>query len=212
MVSVIIPSYERYDLLLRSIDSVLNQTYRDIEIVVVDDCSKDSRYLNLSNNNIKYHRLEKRLGFPGKVRNHGIINSLGDWVSFLDDDDTWLPTKLERQIQFINSYDFISCDALIDGKSYTRDIYKYFWDTNNPTNTDELDIHILSRHNVIINSTVLVRKKLIESVGLVDEAHRNGEDHVTWMKILNTGKICKYVDEPLINYNTYTHKHYTDNL
>jgi teichuronic acid biosynthesis glycosyltransferase TuaG len=213
MVSVIIPSYERYDLLLNSINSVLNQTYKDIEIIVVDDCSKDLRYLDLSkNNDIKYCRLDKRLGYPGKVRNQGIIKSNGDWISFLDDDDTWLPTKLEKQMEMTKKYNFISCDALIDGKSYTRDVYKFFWDTNNPTNTNELDINIVSRHNVIINSTVMVSKKLLSSVGFVDENHRNGEDHVTWLKILNTGEICRYVDEPLINYNTYTQKHYTDNL
>jgi teichuronic acid biosynthesis glycosyltransferase TuaG len=215
MVSVIIPSYERYDLLLSSINSVLNQTYKDIEIIVIDDCSKDLRYLDLSkNNDIKYFRLDKRLGYPGKVRNQGIFKSNGDWISFLDDDDTWLPTKLEKQIEMTKKYNFISCDALTsDGKSYTRDgVGKVMWDTNNPTNTNELDINIVSRHNVIINSTVMVSKKILSSVGFVDENYRSGEDYITWLKILNTGEICRYIDEPLINYNLYTHKHYNDNL
>lgn len=213
MISVVIPTYERFDLLQSAITSVFNQTYKDIEIIVVDDSSKDHRYSSLVNDNrIKYIRLEQRLGYPGKVRNVGIKNSSGSWVSFLDDDDVWEPNKLERQIIYCDKYKFISCDALIDNRSYTRQIYKEYWDNNNPEDKRELDLTILSRHNVIINSTTLIRKDLIESVGGYDENQRNGEDHVTWIKLLQTGEVCYYVDEPLMRYNIHSHKHYTDQL
>lgn len=213
MISVIIPTYERYDLVLKSIDSVVSQTYPEVEIIVVDDCSKDERYSQLrSDERIKYIRVESRLGYPGKVRNVGAKISSGEWLSFLDDDDMWEPIKLERQMMFSDSYNFICCDALIDNSRYTMEVYKSFWFNNNPTNTFELDYTILSRHNVIINSSILIKKDLFESVGGYDENHRNGEDHVTWMKILQKGELCRYVDEPLVRYNIYTHKHYTDNL
>jgi glycosyltransferase involved in cell wall biosynthesis len=211
MISVIIPTYERYELLLRAIDSVLSQTYKDIEIIVVDDSSKDSRYKSLElDNRIKYVRLENRLGYPGKVRNAGIKNSTGEWLSFLDDDDMWEPTKLEKQMLFSESYNFICCDAFIDNSRYTTEVYRSYWDNSNPTNTFDLDFSILSRHNVIINSSILIKRVLLESVGNYDENQRNGEDHITWLKILRTGAVCRYVDESLVRYNIYTHKHYTD--
>ena len=138
--------------------------------------------------------------------------SQGDWIAFVDDDDTWDSTKLERQMSFSDRYDFICCDAIIDGVSYTKEMYKSFWFNSNPTNTDELNINILSRHNVIINSSVLVKKSLLESVGYVNEQYRMGEDHVTWVKILSTGVVCKYLDESLVYYNSNSQKHYNDNF
>lgn len=213
MVSVIIPTYQRYDLLLKSIDSVMKQTFLDIEIIVVDDFSYDPRYNELNNYaGIKYIRLEKRLGFPGKVRNVGIKSAKGDWVAFLDDDDYWLPEKLQEQSKHFSNFDFICSDALINGRSYSKDMYLDYWNHANPSNKNELDNSIISRHNVIINSTVVVKKDLIDSIGNFNESVRNGEDHLTWLKITENNNICYFVDKPLINYNTNTYKHYTDEL
>jgi glycosyltransferase involved in cell wall biosynthesis len=151
LVSVIIPSYQRYDLLLKAIDSVYKQTYKPIEIIVVNDCSTDNRYNELENDDrIKYISLNQRLGYPGKVRNVGIKESKGNWVSFLDDDDTWIENKLEKQMSFSKDYQFISSDAFIDNIRYNKKIYLDYWNRNNPTNTNILDFNILSRHNLII--------------------------------------------------------------
>jgi glycosyltransferase involved in cell wall biosynthesis len=74
MVSVIIGSYNRYELLLRSIDSVINQTYKDIEIIVVDDCSIDDRYENLkSRKDIRFFKTDKNSGLPAVPRNIGFV-------------------------------------------------------------------------------------------------------------------------------------------
>ena len=109
MISVIIPTYNRYEFVNRAINSVINQTYKDIEIIVVDDCSEDPRYQELSKNkNIKYFRLDKRSGLPACGRNLGIKNSSGEWVAFLDDDDYWVEKKLEKQMEYSNKFDFIS--------------------------------------------------------------------------------------------------------
>ena len=114
MISVIIPTYNRYEFVNRAINSVINQTYKDIEIIVVDDCSEDPRYQELSKNkNIKYFRLDKRSGLPACGRNLGIKNSLGEWVAFLDDDDYWVEKKLEKQMEYSNKFDFISSEAMV---------------------------------------------------------------------------------------------------
>jgi glycosyltransferase involved in cell wall biosynthesis len=115
MVSVIIGSYNRYELLLRSIDSVINQTYKDIEIIVVDDCSIDDRYENLkSRKDIRFFKTDKNSGLPAVPRNIGIDNAKGDWICFLDDDDYFLPNKIEKQMEYSKDYNFLCCDAYCD--------------------------------------------------------------------------------------------------
>lgn len=209
LVSVIIPSYERYDLLLIAIESVLKQTYKPLEIIVVNDNSSDQRYDQLHHNpNIKYIKSENRLKFPGKVRNLGIKNSSGTWLSFLDDDDNWLPEKLEKQMNFSGNYNFICCDAFLDNSRYNKKVYLEYWNRNNPKNTNILDYEILTRHNLIINSTVLVKKDLLYKVNLYDENRAHGEDYTTWLKILSLGEKCLFLDESLMNYNNKTYKHY----
>jgi glycosyltransferase involved in cell wall biosynthesis len=213
LVSVIIPSYQRYDLLIKAIDSVYKQTYKPIEIIVVNDCSTDYRYDDLKNDNrIKYISLNERLGYPGKVRNVGIKESKGNWVSFLDDDDFWVENKLERQMSFSSDYDFISCDAFIDNERYFKKIYLNYWVNINPQNSNLLDYNILSKHNLIMNSTVLLKKDILYDVGLYDETTRNGEDYATWLKITSKNIPCFFLDEPLVNYNDKTYKYYSDKL
>ena len=211
MVSVIIPSFERFDLLLRAIDSVYNQTYKDFEIIVVDDFSSDSRYLSLLNDNrIKYLRLNKRIGKPGAVRNLGIDLSNGEWVAFLDDDDYWHPNKLEEQSKFFENYDFVSCDAVCCGKRYSKEMFIEYWNMANPNNENKIDFNILTRHNILITSSVCVKKEIIKKVNFFDETRRHGEDYLTWLNILKLGTCCYFLDSPLLTYNSETHKHYND--
>ena len=99
LVSVIIPSYNRYDMLLNAIDSVKKQTYPNVEIIVVADVCEDNRYdLLKDDKDITYIQIDKRAGNPCFARNTGIEISKGEYIAFLDDDDMWLPEKLEIQL------------------------------------------------------------------------------------------------------------------
>lgn len=113
LISVIIPTYNRGSLILGAVNSVLNQTYRNIELLVVDDCSTDntSQILeNLKDSRIKYIRLEKNSG-ACTARNKGIEYASGEFIAFNDSDDLWLPEKLERQLAFLkeNNADIVLC-------------------------------------------------------------------------------------------------------
>lgn len=113
LISVIIPTYNRGSLILGAVNSVLNQTYRNIELLVVDDCSTDntSQILeNLKDSRIKYIRLEKNSG-ACTARNKGIEYASGEFIAFNDSDDLWLPEKLERQLDFLkeNNADIVLC-------------------------------------------------------------------------------------------------------
>src|SRR3989338_8677774 len=99
-VSVIIPTHNRPELLKRAVKSVLNQTYKDLEVIVVDDGLEkraDETVNSFNDSRLKYIQHPEEKG-GSAARNTGIKNSSGEFIAFLDDDDEWLPEKLEIQI------------------------------------------------------------------------------------------------------------------
>lgn len=113
LVSVIIPTYNRGRLILNSVTSVLNQTYKNIELIVVDDCSTDNTeeiLKSINDSRIKYVKLEKNSG-ACIARNKGIELSTGKFIAFNDSDDLWITTKLEKQLCFLKNYnaDIVIC-------------------------------------------------------------------------------------------------------
>lgn len=104
LVSVIMPTYNRGFLIKNSIDSVLNQTYSNIEIIVVDDCSTDNTedvVKSINDKRVKYFKLDKNSG-ANFARNYGIDKSIGDFVTFIDSDDIYELNKIELQLEMIN--------------------------------------------------------------------------------------------------------------
>ena len=104
-VSVIIPTFNRADLLPRAVNSVLYQTFTDYEIIIVDDCSSDNTQdvmATLSGPSIRQIRHDRNKGQSAAI-NTGIANARGEYVAFLDDDDEWLPNKLDGQVQILDS-------------------------------------------------------------------------------------------------------------
>lgn len=113
LLSVIIPTYNRGRLILNSVTSVLNQTYKNIELIVVDDCSTDNTeeiLKSINDSRIKYVKLEKNSG-ACIARNKGIELSTGKFIAFNDSDDLWITTKLEKQLCFLKNYnaDIVIC-------------------------------------------------------------------------------------------------------
>lgn len=123
MISVIIPTYNREKELLRSLDSVRNQTFRDIEIIVVDDGSTDateSAVTAIQDERIRYIKHEENRG-GGAARNTGINNARGEYIAFQDSDDVWYPDKLEVEYNCLREHDadivFCKMNKIEDGKS-----------------------------------------------------------------------------------------------
>jgi len=105
-VSVIIPTYNRAHLVGQSIESALNQTHKDLEVLIVDDASTDQTYEAvkpyLERQEVRYLRHEQNKGHQA-ARNTGIKNSSGEYVAFLDSDDTWIPQKIELQLSAMST-------------------------------------------------------------------------------------------------------------
>ena len=106
-VSVILPFYNNPKETIRAINSVKNQHYSNLEILIIDDGSdyrdKDLDSLAINDNNTFVIKNKKNMG-PGYSRNIGITNSKGDYIAFLDSDDEWLPNKLKKQIHFMHAH------------------------------------------------------------------------------------------------------------
>ena len=109
LVSIIVPSYNSEKFIGNTITSIVNQSYKNWELLIIDDCSKDGtvnivKSFASGDSRIKLHINEVNVG-AGKTRNHGIEKSVGRFVAFLDSDDQWLPHKLETQLHFM----LVSC-------------------------------------------------------------------------------------------------------
>ena len=103
-VSVIVPTHNRADYLSAAIESVLEQTFQDFELLVVDDASTDTTAAlvsSFSDSRIKFIRLDMNRG-GSAARNQGILSSRCDYIAFLDDDDAWTPEKLELQVELLD--------------------------------------------------------------------------------------------------------------
>ena len=165
-VSIIIPTYNREQLIARSIKSVLNQTYQDFEIIIVDDASTDNTEEVISNFNdkrIRYIRHEKNKG-AAAARNTGIRAARCDYIAYQDSDDEWLPEKLARQMELLE-----------DASPQVGVIYTGFWKTENHRRTyipfswvsqKNGDIHKeLLKGNFIGSPVVLTKKECFRQGG-----------------------------------------------
>ena len=113
LVSVVIPTFNRSELVARAIRSVREQTYSNLEIIVVDDASRDDTQkvvTGMSDARIRYIRHETNRGGSG-TRNTGIRAATGEYIAFLDDDDEWEPSKTEEQLKMLQTYDVVLCTS-----------------------------------------------------------------------------------------------------
>lgn len=197
LVSIVIATYKRSRLVPRAIESVRNQTYRNLEILVVDDGSPDNTRLvveSIQDNRIRYIRHEKNKGLPA-ARNTGIRVAQGEYIAFLDDDDEWREHKLERQLQAIKHYDAVVCGALINGRP--RSVHNH----QNVT-LDDLRDYIPDPSGLLVKASVI--KDL-----LFDESLREGEDWDAFIRIAQRHTIG-FIEESLVLYNDGGHQRMTN--
>ena len=204
MISVVIPTHNRSDLLPRAIKSVQNQTYTDIEIIVVSDGSTDETKEIVTNMSEQDARIKFIEYYPAKggntARNTGIEASKGEYVAFLDDDDEWKNEKLEKQISVMKS------DKSI-GLVYTgvHIIYVNEGVSYNSKARDEGDLSkkILLDNYIGTTSTVMVKKELFEKTGMFDINLRALQDFDLWIRMCQNCRIG-VVPEEMIDYYNYT--------
>lgn len=184
-VSVIIPAYMVAPYIAATLDSVLAQSFKDYEVVVVNDGSPDTAELEHALapylERITYARQEN-LG-AGAARNHGLRLARGRFVAFLDGDDLWLPDFLSEMVALAESdagYDLVYPDALLFGDSPLAGTR--YTETNPSEGALTLESLLAERCNVI-TSGVLARRQPIMEVGLFDESLKNSQDFDLWARL-----------------------------
>ena len=184
-VSVIIPTYNRAYLIDRAIQSVLNQSYQDFEMIIVDDGSTDDTKevvteFQEQDKRIRYIRHEKNKG-GSAARNTGIKSAEGDYVAFLDDDDEWLPAKIEKQVvKFQDSLDEVG--VIYSGFFYVSDKTGKVISESVPTLRGNVYANLLS--GCILGSpTPLIRKTCFQKAGLYDDRLPSCQDWDMWIRL-----------------------------
>ena len=188
--TVIIPTFNRYDLACRAVRSVLAQTLHDFELIVVDDHSTNyplDAFLELADPRLSVVQNQRSKGACG-ARNTGIALANGQWVSFLDDDDEWLPEKLERQQDLIESPTFgqkvvlIHSGAIVsDGKRNHRQIKKPI------DRFPDVKRNLLYQNYVGGMSSVTVRVEAIQAVSGFDERLPSVQDLDLFVRLSEHG-------------------------
>ncbi|OGR89166.1 MAG: hypothetical protein A2992_09890 [Elusimicrobia bacterium RIFCSPLOWO2_01_FULL_59_12] len=203
-VSVVTPSYNRKEFLWEAIDSVRAQTYRDFEIIVVDDGSTDGTAEQLTERYGKEVRLLSlpHTGLPASGRNAGIQAAGGEFVAFLDSDDLWRPQKLERQIAAAErDPKAVLYYALAKkfGASESQGVTMRFH--YRPSGRV---FNFLIFYNFIPTLTTLVRRDVFERVGFFDTRPdlRAAEDYDMWLRIARLHRV-RYVPEVLAEYRLH---------
>ncbi len=203
LVSVIIPTYGRPNLLLRAINSVLNQSYSNIEIIVVDDNNPGSLERDqtqkllkkyIQENKIMYIKMDKNVG-GALARNKGVEASSGELICFLDDDDEFLPNKIELQVnKFIESNFKLSVVGgfanILDNDGNLKRIEK------NEVRGDVFKIQL--GMNICTTSIAMINKEVFVKAGGFSNIP-SSQEHMLFIKIFNINPLYDYVNAPVVN-------------
>jgi len=201
LISVIIPTHNRANILLETVNSVLAQTYRTIEVIIVSDASKDNTaevIKSIDDSRIKFVELEQNKKYPGRVRNVGIKLAKGSFIAFCDDDDLWISSKLEAQMNVLREDKSLSAVASngLFFPGYKILLFQLRKDKR-------LTYDEMFNTNFVITSSILIRKEILDLVSYFDEDERLmiAEDRDLWLRILKHRDMSIMVlRQPLIWY------------
>ncbi|MGL1902923.1 MAG: glycosyltransferase [Fibrobacterales bacterium] len=201
-VSVVMPSFNSIETIVRALTSVMQQTVQPVEIIIVDDCSTDNsvekieRYIKESTYSISIRIIKQPVnGGPSTARNRGVSEAQGSYIAFLDSDDAWYLNKLELQYQYMVA----NPDLLMSGHKYST------VDTDNwvpqiqhaSQKLVTISKRVLLKRNWFATSTVMVKKS---NDVCFDESKKYSEDYLLWLQLTIKKGESHYFDIPLAYY------------
>ncbi len=197
-VSIVIPTYNCLDYLPKAIGSVLQQTYQDIELIIIDDNSNDgtSTYLASIDDDRIITLSTLGVGAP-QARNLGIEKATGEFIAFLDADDFWFPEKIERQLEFHQRYpemamSFTNYEHLTEDYEVIVDCFSYWSQFQNREeqfiNIDN-PLEFIIENNVIGTSTVMVKADVFSQTDSFNADIKYGEDWELWLRMSENHQI-----------------------
>ena len=200
LISIIIPTYNGSKNIHRAITSILNQTYPNIEIIVVDDTSKDNTVEvveQIKDSRIKLlkHKENKN---GAAARNTGIKESKGEYIAFLDDDDEWLPEKLMKQMRYLNAKDSKEWKAALTGRSTIINGKK-----KNGLFDREGDLRItiyMMQRPLGMGSSLLISKDAVNEIGFFNEKYYRNQDVEYVLRYLRKYKLAVLPDHLVLGF------------
>jgi glycosyltransferase involved in cell wall biosynthesis len=204
-VSVIMPTYNRCDFICRAINSVLNQTYSNFEIIVIDDNGENSSVRKEMieimqkyqlDSRVKYIKNSKNMG-GALARNIGIKEASGEYITFLDDDDVYLPTKIEVQYNAMiqNGWDV----SIMDGATYNSEgkllSKKKQMISTNPNYQELMVAHLM--YHLTNTNTFMFKKESLESIGGFDDIIAC-QEYILMLKAINGDLNIGYIPQTLV--------------
>lgn len=192
LVSVVIPTYNREKVVLTAVDSALNQSYRNLEVIVIDDGSTDNTREALAKygDRIRYY-YQSNQGVSA-ARNHAINVANGKYIAFLDSDDEWFPNKIEKQIEYLEAnpdLSFVACLSMKEKRTYSgyEDHAGQFLRFIREPFTQNMTRYV-------------ARRECFQQFGLFDTKMQGPEDWEMWLRLLKNGCRFGYVPEVLMTY------------
>lgn len=197
LISIIMPAYNAEKTLPRAVGSALAQTYQNYELIIINDCSRDSTQALAEGFAARDSRIRVISNTENRgvslARHKGIENARGKWLAFLDSDDAWAADKLEKQMALQkqkNAQLIFTGSAFMDAQGNRKD-----WIMHVP---EQIGYRKLLKQNLVSNSSVLIRKSCyLEHEIIGNDLH---EDFVCWLRLLRSGEYAYGIDEPLLIY------------
>ena len=198
LVSVIIPTYNSSETILECINSVLFQTYSNIEILVIDDGSIDATISILSKLIVaekdKIQLFQQINSGPSVARNKGIFYAKGEYIAFLDSDDSWYPQKIEKQIELYSRNE----NLVLAGTLYSIGNKQVF--PRSLSGIRNISLIKLMLKNYFVTSTVMCPRKILKEYNFKED-QRYAEDYRLWLQLANLGTPCILQNEVLTKMN-----------
>lgn len=201
LVSIIMPTYNSVATVKESLDSILSQTYRPLEIIIIDDCSDDDSYAfakayasKNASTEVSFITLKNTMNCgAGITRNKGLEAAAGTYISFLDADDLWKPHKLELQIEAMKSSQALACYGAYEIFKSTPDqpelVHKVF---------EKLTYRKLLKSNYIGNLTGIYNAAVIGKIAI--PSLRKRQDWAMWLDVLKKAGFAVGIQEPIASY------------
>jgi len=199
LVSIIMPAYNAGRFIRKAITSVVEQTYQNWQLIIVNDCSTDNTVEVAQQFVAQDSRIQliqqAHNGGVAKARNTALEQAQGDYIAFLDSDDYWLVSKLEKQMSMMSRSDVSICH------SYYQRMDEFGHLTNQVKAPDQVSYQELLKSNFIGNLTGLYNAKLLGKFYFKSVKH---EDYVNWLALLKTGYDAYCIPEVLAHYRVYS--------
>ncbi|MCM1257605.1 MAG: glycosyltransferase [Roseburia sp.] len=197
LVSVITPVYNAEKYIGKTIESILSQTYQDIELILVDDCSTDNsekiikKYCK-KNSNIVYFKQKTNRG-AAVARNTALKIAKGRYVAFLDSDDIWYPEKTKKQLELMlekeSPFSYTAIEMINDQGNLVK---------SKRNVRTSIDYKYLLHNTMIATSSVIIDRNVLGDFQM--PLRRGGQDYATWLMLLREGIIARGINEALVQY------------